>query len=100
MLIFGKMKRVARSFLDWLSGIMNPLFPLPPQDRQKAFRASLIAEAAKRFNAAEQVIHSDWQKNVMKLRTDIINNDPIDFINWSVVRGTMFHVCSIKELEA
>lgn len=46
------------------------------------------------------VVNNEWQANTEKLRKLILDKDDfMDFINWPVVQGTMFHNCSPKELK-
>lgn len=42
--------------------------------------------------------NTTWQKNMKDLRLSIINGDPRNFIAWEVIRATMFHHCSKREL--
>jgi hypothetical protein len=53
--------------------------------RNELYRISSIPDCEK-----NSVIESEWLDNKKKLRANIINDNPLFFLNWNIIRKTMF----------
>ena len=76
----------------------KPFFSLPNIETQ----TKLCNELKKEINNLPNtniIVHSEWDNNITDLKNQILNNDPVKFIQWPIIRKTMFHICNSLELK-
>lgn len=73
----------------------------PSTDEQKLINElrSRIIRLSKSDTATDSKVKKGWVDYKTKIRQLILNDDPRDFINWEVVKKTMFFEPPIRELE-
>lgn len=69
----------------------------PPSSRE----TKLIENLRRKINQLESrdiIIENEWVNRLNQLRQNVKNKDPRGFLQWEVIRQTMFHECREAEL--
>ncbi len=77
--------------------ISKPFFALPSLDTQKKYADTLQSFFKQNSEENRSTLHKEWIENGNELVKDILNENPINFIDWKTIRQTMFHIS--KEVE-
>lgn len=96
--IFGGMKRQIHSLIDellWKSHSSR----LTGFEAERNFKLKSRMEKAASSSGKDTNVSGPWARNIAELRSNVRHRDARNFLQWPVVRYTMFHEPKTVELE-
>lgn len=94
--LYHLLKRIFTTMRSWHT--TPPAYKLHPPSTTETELITNLRQKMNQLESQKISIESEWATRLHQLRQDIKNKDPRGFLQWDVIRQTMFHECREAEL--